>query len=110
MLKGLNQPIPRQRRAPPGQTPGGGLPASHRHHTGLELESFVEQYFAARGVTNRIKQEFGESVMVDLLIKNHDGSHGEHVQNVERIDTHIAEGYARQPLLQKLAEKTRKPI
>jgi len=48
--------------------------------------------------------------MVDLLIKNHDGSHGEYVQNVERIDTHMAEGYARQPLLQKLAEKTRKPI
>ena len=76
----------------------------------IPMESFVEQYFAARCVTNCIKQEFGESVMVDLLIKNHDGSHGEYVQNVERIDTHIAEGYARQPLLQKLAEKTRKPI
>ncbi|MDZ7852000.1 MAG: zeta toxin family protein [Halomonas sp.] len=74
----------------------------------IPVESFLEQYFAARDVANRIKQEFGELVMVDLLIKNHDGSHREYVQNVEQIDTHIAEAYSRKSLLQKLAERTRK--
>ncbi|WP_371298443.1 zeta toxin family protein [Pseudomonas aeruginosa] len=40
----------------------------------IPIEEFVRQYFAARDVVNRLKQHFGGSIEVDLLLKNNDGS------------------------------------
>lgn len=64
----------------------------------IEPETFIEQYFAARDVVNRLKAEFGRRVKVDLLLKNIDGGHKTYFANVERVDTHIPEKYDRASL------------
>jgi UDP-N-acetylglucosamine kinase len=40
----------------------------------IELRTFIDQYFGAREVVNRIKREFGSVMQVDLLMKNNDNS------------------------------------
>lgn len=56
---------------------------------------FVEQYFAARDVVNRLKGELGKAIKVDLLLKNNDNSRRMYQAGVDRIDTHIPERYTR---------------
>lgn len=58
-------------------------------------ETFVDQYFAAREVVNRLKQDFGKGIRVDLLLKNNDGSHRMYKAGVDRIDNHVPEKYSR---------------
>jgi predicted ABC-type ATPase len=41
----------------------------------IHPEHFIEQYFAARNVVNRLKLEFGSDLKVDLLLKNTDNGH-----------------------------------
>ncbi len=59
---------------------------------------FVNQYFAARDVVNRLKTKFGSNVRVDLLIKNTDNSHRVYKAGVDQIDNHIPEKYKRADL------------
>ncbi|MFX6027644.1 zeta toxin family protein, partial [Acinetobacter baumannii] len=61
----------------------------------IPIEEFVRQYFAARDVVNRLKQHFGGSIEVDLLLKNNDGSHRVYEANIDRIDSHVPETYDR---------------
>lgn len=58
-------------------------------------EDFIEQYFAAREVVNRLKREFGGKIQVDLLLKNIDNSHRMYKANIDQIDHHIKEKYSR---------------
>jgi len=60
-------------------------------------EDFIDQYFTARDVVNRLKDEFPD-IRVDLLLKNRDGSHRFYKANVERIDNYIPEKYSRADL------------
>lgn len=62
----------------------------------IRPDDFVQQYFAAREVVNRLKVEFGRSVRVDLLLKNLDGSDRLFRAGVENIDHHIPEKFSRQ--------------
>lgn len=59
----------------------------------IRLETFVQQYFSAREVVNRIKSRFGKSVVVDLLLKNTDNSNKVFFANVDNVDSHIPERY-----------------
>lgn len=56
---------------------------------------FVEQYFAAREVVNRLKLEYGAKVKVDLLLKNNDNSSRMYRAGVDIIDNHIPEKFTR---------------
>jgi len=58
-------------------------------------EDFVEQYFAARDVVNRLKAEFRRSLRVDLLLKNIDGTSRIYRAGVENIDHHVPEQFSR---------------
>lgn len=58
-------------------------------------ERFVEQYFEARDVVNRIKREFGPDVRLDLLLKNIDNSTRTYHAGVDQIDSHVPEKYSR---------------
>jgi UDP-N-acetylglucosamine kinase len=40
----------------------------------IRPETFIEQYFSAREVVNRLKDELGNQIGVDLLLKNNDNS------------------------------------
>jgi predicted ABC-type ATPase len=56
---------------------------------------FIEQYFAARDVVNRLKQEYGKRIAVDLLLKNNDNSNRLYRAGIDQIDHHIPETYTR---------------
>jgi len=61
----------------------------------IRPEDFVNQYFAAREVVNRLKRELGKEISVDLLMKNNDNSSRFYRAGVEQIDSHIPELFTR---------------
>lgn len=72
----------------------------------IKSEDFVEQYFAARDVVNRLKNELGTAIRVDLLLKNNDNSHRAYEAGIERIDSHIPEKYNSDDLKHMLIGQT----
>jgi predicted ABC-type ATPase len=68
----------------------------------IALETFVEQYFEARNVVNRLKKAFASRIQVDLLLKNVDGSNRLLRVNVDQVDSYIPETYDSQTLRQLL--------
>lgn len=64
----------------------------------IQAEVFLEQYFAAREVVNRLKSELGPAIKVDLLLKNLDNSHRLYKAGIDRIDNHVPEKYDRESL------------
>jgi len=59
----------------------------------IQPETFIEQYFEARQVVNRLKAHFDGAIRADLLLKNIDGSNRTYMANVDQIDSHIPEKY-----------------
>lgn len=59
----------------------------------IKPEHFIEQYFAARNVVNKLKDKFRSEIKVDLLLKNTDNSHRAYKAGIDRIDNHIPEKY-----------------
>ncbi len=72
----------------------------------IKSEDFVEQYFAARDVVNRLKNELGTAIRVDLLLKNNDNSHRAYEAGIERIDSHTPEKYNSDDLKHMLIGQT----
>ncbi|WP_348984530.1 zeta toxin family protein [Pseudomonas sp. MWU349] len=68
----------------------------------IRKEHFIDHYFAARDVVNRLKLEFASDVHVDLLLKHIDNSGRLYKAGVDRIDYHIPERYTRADLEAKL--------
>ena len=68
----------------------------------IHPEHFVEQYFAAREVVNRLKKELGKSISVDLLMKNNDNSNRFYRAGVDQIDSHIPERVTKADLERRL--------
>lgn len=64
----------------------------------IQPEVFLEQYFAARQVVNRLKMELGPTIKVDLLLKNLDNSHRLYKAGIDEIDNHVPEKYDRESL------------
>src|SRR5699024_9882379 len=69
---------------------------------GIRPQDFVEQYFAAREVVNRLKREWGKAVRLDLLMKNNDNSNRFYRAGVDQIDNHIPEQISREGLEKRL--------
>ncbi|MBY0266839.1 MAG: zeta toxin family protein [Burkholderiales bacterium] len=61
----------------------------------IRPETFIDQYFAARDVVNRLKREFSKNIGVDLLLKNNDNSRRLYQAGIDQIDHHIPEKYSR---------------
>jgi predicted ABC-type ATPase len=68
----------------------------------IPAERFIDQYFAAREVVNRLKVDFGKRISVDLLLKNNDNSHRLYKAGVDQIDYHIPEKYTRADVQQMI--------
>ena len=64
----------------------------------IQVESFIEQYFGAREVVNRLKREYQSRIKVDLLIKNIDNSQRSYRAGIDQIDNHVPESYTRDEL------------
>ena len=61
-------------------------------------ETFIDQYFGARDVVNRLKRHFDGEIRIDLLLKNIDGTNRTFMNNVDQIDSHVPEKYDLQAL------------
>lgn len=61
----------------------------------IQAEVFIDQYFAAREVVNRLKLEFGSAIQVDLLLKNNDNTNRLYRAGIDQIDSHVPEKYNR---------------
>ena len=59
----------------------------------IRPEHFIEQYFGARQVVNRLKTEFGKQISIDLLLKNNDNSQRLYKAGIDQIDHHVPEKY-----------------
>lgn len=68
----------------------------------IRPEHFLEQYFSARDVVNRLKREFGKDVHVDLLMKNNDNTRRFYRAGVDQIDNHIPEKFDRSDIARLL--------
>ncbi len=64
----------------------------------IRPEHFVEQYFSARKVVNKLKERFGSDISVDLLLKNIDNSHRSYKAGIDRIDNHLPEKHTSESL------------
>jgi UDP-N-acetylglucosamine kinase len=62
-------------------------------------ENFVAQYFAARKVVEDLKVKFGQSIKIDLLLKNLDGTRRTYFANANRIEDHIPENFSEDDVL-----------
>ncbi|MCF6263902.1 MAG: zeta toxin family protein [Xanthomonadales bacterium] len=71
----------------------------------IPVERFIEQYFAARNVVNRLKNEFSEAIGVDLLLKNNDNSNRFYKAGIQQIDPHIPEAYSPEELAELIRLK-----
>ncbi len=75
----------------------------HRHTTQKEAvegrlilaKDFLEQYFAARNMVNKLKLKFSSKIKVDLLLKNTDNSNKLYKAGIDQIDNHLPEKYTR---------------
>jgi len=65
----------------------------------IRPEHFVDQYFAAREVVERLKVKFGRGIKIDLLLKNLDGSNRLYQANVDRIENYVPEKFSREQVL-----------
>lgn len=60
----------------------------------IPLDVFIRQYFASRDVVNHLKNEFGDAIEVNVIVKNLDGSMPKTPGvNVESVDALIPETY-----------------
>lgn len=65
-------------------------------------ESFIEQYFLSHENVNTLKTEFGKRIRVDLIVKNIDGTDFRYKENIDTIDSHMAERYSKDTLRAEL--------
>ncbi|MDC9719932.1 MAG: Zeta toxin, partial [Gammaproteobacteria bacterium] len=62
--------------------------------------------FAARETVNKLKQDYGAGVRVDVLMKNIDNTHRSYKANVDLIDNYVPEKYTRESLSRALTQES----
>lgn len=55
--------------------------------------NFVEQFFGSQEVIKKLKEEFGDKIQVDMLLKDNDGSHRAYHSNVSDLQNHLKTNY-----------------
>jgi adenylylsulfate kinase-like enzyme len=71
----------------------------------VQLDVFIDQYFAARKVVQDLKKAYGKRVAVDLLMKDIDGGRRWFKKGVETIDEHVPERYTPGSLRELLTKR-----
>ena len=68
----------------------------------IPKEAFVNQFFAARDVVNKVKDIFKDRIEIDLVIKDYKANTEDIKLNISRIDNYIQIIYTPDELLTKL--------
>ncbi len=71
----------------------------------IPREGFIRQFLDVQNVVTQIKQEFGERVVLDVIIKNNDGTNQQWEADVVSIDDYLPERYTRKQLQHLLADE-----
>lgn len=64
----------------------------------IPKDRFINQYFAAREVVNRLKAKYDGDIKIDLLIKDNDNAHRNYHFNVPQIDSYVPEAYTKEDI------------
>lgn len=59
-------------------------------------EHFLQQFFGSQIVVERLKEEFGQSIQVDLLLKDNDGSTRNYHSNVNSLKPYLKTSYTKE--------------
>jgi len=70
----------------------------------IPRESFIRQFLDVQDVVTLLKQEFGERVVLDMIIKDNDGSNQRWETDIPSIDGFLPERYTRDELEALLPE------
>jgi len=70
----------------------------------IPKNTFIDKYFKARKNVNSIKKEYGDSVQVDIVVKNLDGTDFKYRENIDIVDNYIPEKYSREDLERLIIE------
>jgi UDP-N-acetylglucosamine kinase len=70
----------------------------------IPIVDFIQKYFQARENANLLKEEFGDRISVDLIVKNNDNSDLFYKENIDLIDRYVPERYSESKLSQVLQE------
>jgi len=62
-------------------------------------EHFVDQFFGSQDATNSLKEEFGNKIRIDLLLKDIDGSTRSYEDNVSNLTPYLNPMYTREDVL-----------
>lgn len=64
----------------------------------IPLDSFIRQFLSVQQVVEQLKQDFGDQVVLDMIIKNTDGTNQHWESDVGSIDAYLPERYTREQL------------
>jgi predicted ABC-type ATPase len=62
-------------------------------------EKFVDQYFMAREVVQKLKDNYGDQIRVDVLLKNTDGTTQRSFADVDDVDKCVPERFNREQVM-----------
>ncbi|MEQ5857264.1 MULTISPECIES: zeta toxin family protein [unclassified Halomonas] len=72
---------------------------------GIPLEAFVDQYFNSRFVVREMKEEFGDELYVDVLVKDLDQDETKYYEDVASVDDVCPSSRTRDELREILNQK-----
>ncbi|MDX1464825.1 MAG: zeta toxin family protein [Halomonas sp.] len=64
----------------------------------IPLDSFIRQFLDVQDVVRQIKQDFGDRVTLDMIVKNNDGANQLWEADIDSIDAYLPERYTREQL------------
>ncbi|GAB2721593.1 zeta toxin family protein [Halomonas garicola] len=64
----------------------------------IPLGGFVRQFLGVQDALRRIKQEYGAQVMLDMIIKNNDGTNQHWETDIDSVDDYLPEHYTHERL------------
>jgi hypothetical protein len=65
----------------------------------IPAEKFVDQYFMAREVVQKLKDNYGDQIRVDVLLKNTDGTTQRSFTDVDDVDKWVPERFNREQVM-----------
>jgi len=65
---------------------------------GIPVDFFINSLFSAKDNVNKIKEEFGNKLMLDLIIKDYTNNSISTILNIEKIDNHLKMEYTKDEL------------
>lgn len=71
----------------------------------IPRESFIRQFLDVQDVVTQLKEEFGERVTLDMIIKDNDGANQRWETDISSIDGYLPERYTRNELAALLPDE-----